>query len=173
MGEAEQGLSTLLGVFGQSYLSDQQFCAVTTILGIITAVNEHIIDTAPTRNNTGSTEKYSFPYPLCLSALKDLEMLVEVVLQHYYGNDKKWNFLAITEGIKQRLESTEKVLEPLPIIEFLAGVINTFASLLLSYFYLCILPSSHFGRLIYVHFAAKIVELIIGAQTRYTYMSAS
>ncbi|KAE9605461.1 putative peroxisome membrane protein, Pex16 [Lupinus albus] len=74
--------------------------AVTTILGIITAVNEHIIDTAPTRNNTRSTEKYSFPYSLCLSALKDLEMLVEVVSQHYYGDDKKWNFLAITEGTK-------------------------------------------------------------------------
>ncbi|CAL0318318.1 unnamed protein product [Lupinus luteus] len=80
--------------------ADQQLCAVTTILGIIIAVNEHIIDTAPTQNNTGSTEKYLFPYPLCLSALKDLEMLVEVVSQHYYGDDKKWNFLAITEGTK-------------------------------------------------------------------------
>ncbi|KAE9595556.1 hypothetical protein Lal_00030594 [Lupinus albus] len=74
--------------------------AVTTILGIITAVNEHIIDTAPTRNNTGSIEQYSFPYPLCLSTLKDLETLVEVVAQHYYGDDKKWNFLAVTEGTK-------------------------------------------------------------------------
>ncbi|KAK7274623.1 hypothetical protein RIF29_15719 [Crotalaria pallida] len=74
--------------------------AVTTILGIITALNEHIIDTAPTQNNAGSIEQYSFPYPLCLSALKDLETLVEVVAQHYYGDDKKWNFLAITEGSK-------------------------------------------------------------------------
>ncbi|CAJ1949958.1 unnamed protein product [Sphenostylis stenocarpa] len=74
--------------------------AVTTILGIITALNEHIIDTTPKQNITGSIAPYSFPYPLCLSALKDLETLVEVVAHHYYGDDKKWNFLAVTEGIK-------------------------------------------------------------------------
>ncbi|MED6136413.1 hypothetical protein PIB30_055959 [Stylosanthes scabra] len=74
--------------------------AVTTVLGIITAINEHIIDTAPTQNITGSVEPYSFPYPLCLSALKDLETLVEVVAQHYYGDDNKWSFLALTEGTK-------------------------------------------------------------------------
>ncbi|KAL2337388.1 hypothetical protein Fmac_011834 [Flemingia macrophylla] len=74
--------------------------AVTTILGIITAVNEHIIDSDPKQNITGSDDSYSFPYPLCLSALKDLETLVEVVAQHYYGDDKRWNFLAVTEATK-------------------------------------------------------------------------
>ncbi|KAK2458134.1 hypothetical protein P8452_04822 [Trifolium repens] len=74
--------------------------AVTTFLGIITAINEHIIDTAPNQNITGSVEPNSFPYPLCLSALKDVETLVEVVAQHYYGDDKKWNFLAVTEATK-------------------------------------------------------------------------
>jgi peroxin-16 len=73
---------------------------VTTILGIITAINEHIIDSAPNQNITGSVEPHSFPYPLCLSALKDLDTLVEVVAQQYYGDDKKWNFLAITEATK-------------------------------------------------------------------------
>ena len=73
---------------------------MTTVLGIITAINEHIIDTAPAQNITGSVEPYSFPYPLCLSALKDLETLVEVVAQHYYGDDKKWSFLAVTEATK-------------------------------------------------------------------------
>ncbi|XP_061347673.1 peroxisome biogenesis protein 16-like [Gastrolobium bilobum] len=74
--------------------------AVTTILGIITAINGHIIDTTPNQNIRGYVEPYSFPYPLCLSALKDLETLVEVVAQHYYGDDKKWNFLAVTEATK-------------------------------------------------------------------------
>lgn len=74
--------------------------AVTTLLGIITAINEHILDTAPTGMQTGSVEPYSFPYSLCLSTLKDLETLIEVVAQHYYGEDKKWNFLAVTEGTK-------------------------------------------------------------------------
>ncbi|XVF33422.1 hypothetical protein REPUB_Repub17cG0167600 [Reevesia pubescens] len=73
--------------------------AVTTILGILTAINEHIIDTAPNERHTGSADASSFPYGLCISALKDLETLVEVVAEQYYG-DKKWNFIAVTEAIK-------------------------------------------------------------------------
>ncbi|GMY09438.1 peroxisome biogenesis protein 16 [Fagus crenata] len=30
----------------------------------------------------------------------DLETLIEVVAQHYYGDDKKWNFIAVTEASK-------------------------------------------------------------------------
>lgn len=74
--------------------------AVTAILGVITAVNEHIIDTAPSQIHTGHPEPSTFPYSLCISALKDLETLVEVVAQHYYGDTKKWNFIAATEAIK-------------------------------------------------------------------------
>ncbi|XP_039031596.1 peroxisome biogenesis protein 16-like isoform X2 [Hibiscus syriacus] len=73
--------------------------AVTAFLGIITALNEHIIDTAPSERQPGSADPSSFPYGLCISALKDLETLVEVVAEHYYG-DKKWNFIAVTEAIK-------------------------------------------------------------------------
>ncbi|XWS32256.1 hypothetical protein CRYUN_Cryun23aG0144500 [Craigia yunnanensis] len=73
--------------------------AVTAILGILTAINEHVIDTAPDERHTGSADPSSFPYGLCISALKDLETLVEVVAEQYYG-DKKWNFIAITEAIK-------------------------------------------------------------------------
>jgi peroxin-16 len=69
-------------------------------LGIITAINEHIIDTAPTPMQSGSVGPYSFPYSLCISALKDLETLTEVVAQHYYGDDKRWNFIAVTEATK-------------------------------------------------------------------------
>ncbi|KAF9621483.1 hypothetical protein IFM89_021787 [Coptis chinensis] len=53
--------------------------AVTAILGIITAINEHIIDTAPVKTRMGFVESSSFPWPLCISALKDLETLVEGV----------------------------------------------------------------------------------------------
>ncbi|XVE77040.1 hypothetical protein DITRI_Ditri13aG0030200 [Diplodiscus trichospermus] len=73
--------------------------AVTAILGILTAINEHIIDTASNKRHTGSAGPSSFPYWLCISALKDLETLVEVVAEQYYG-DKKWNFIAVTEAIK-------------------------------------------------------------------------
>nr|XP_011469102.1 PREDICTED: peroxisome biogenesis protein 16 [Fragaria vesca subsp. vesca]XP_011469103.1 PREDICTED: peroxisome biogenesis protein 16 [Fragaria vesca subsp. vesca] len=74
--------------------------AVTSILGIITAVNEHIIDTAPPRLHVGHAERNSLPYPLCISALKDLETLVEVAAQHYFGDEKKWNYIAIMEASK-------------------------------------------------------------------------
>ncbi|XVE73953.1 hypothetical protein DITRI_Ditri11bG0159600 [Diplodiscus trichospermus] len=73
--------------------------AVTAILGILTAINEHIIDTAPDGRHIGSVEPSSFPYGLCISAIKDLETLVEVVAEQYYG-DNKWNFIAVTEAIK-------------------------------------------------------------------------
>ncbi|KAF8032685.1 hypothetical protein BT93_D1569 [Corymbia citriodora subsp. variegata] len=74
--------------------------AVTAILGVITAINEHIIDTTPSQIHAGHPERSTFPYSLCISALKDLETLVEVAAQHYYGDTKKWNFIAATEAIK-------------------------------------------------------------------------
>ncbi|KAJ6879339.1 LOW QUALITY PROTEIN: peroxisome biogenesis protein 16 isoform X1 [Populus alba x Populus x berolinensis] len=74
--------------------------AVTAILGIVTAINEHIIDTAPNQMLADPVKPNSFPYSLCISAIKDLETLVEVAAQHYYGDDKKWNFIAVTEATK-------------------------------------------------------------------------
>lgn len=74
--------------------------AVTALFGVITAINEHIIETAPPPMHVGSAERYSFPYALCISALKDLETLVEVVAQQYFGDEKKWNFIAAMEAIK-------------------------------------------------------------------------
>nr|XP_027108210.1 peroxisome biogenesis protein 16-like [Coffea arabica] len=74
--------------------------AVTSFFGIITAINEHIIETTPTQRVTGQAETSSFPYSLCITLLKDLETLVEVAAQHFYGDDRKWNFIAATEAIK-------------------------------------------------------------------------
>ena len=69
-------------------------------MGIITAMNEHIIDTTPTQMHVGPVEPNSFPYSLCISAIKDLETVVEVAAQHYFGDDRKWNFIAVTEATK-------------------------------------------------------------------------
>ncbi|XP_052170507.1 peroxisome biogenesis protein 16 isoform X2 [Diospyros lotus] len=74
--------------------------AVTAVLGMITAVNEHIISTTPTQMHRTPAEPSSFPYSLCITLLKDLETLVEVAAQHFLGDDKKWNFIAATEAIK-------------------------------------------------------------------------
>lgn len=91
---------------GMTWLLPERFSAseigpeaVTAFLGIITAVNQHIIDTTPTQTLVNPVEQL-FPWSLCVSTLKDLETLVEVVAQHFYGDDKKWNFIAVTEGIK-------------------------------------------------------------------------
>ncbi|KAI3800490.1 hypothetical protein L1987_28581 [Smallanthus sonchifolius] len=77
--------------------------AVTSILGIVTAVNDHIIETTPTnpsQMHTGPPEPSSFPYSLFLTLMKDVETLVEVMAQHFYGDDNKWNFIAATEATK-------------------------------------------------------------------------
>ncbi|KAL3536893.1 hypothetical protein ACH5RR_000259 [Cinchona calisaya] len=74
--------------------------AVTSFFGIITAINEHIIETTPTQRVTGQAEPSFFPYSLCITLLKDLETLVEVTAQHFFGDDRKWNFIAATEATK-------------------------------------------------------------------------
>ncbi|OMO88035.1 Peroxisome membrane protein, Pex16 [Corchorus capsularis] len=79
----EPGLTWLLREwFSTSEIGPE---AVIAILGIITAINEHIIDTAPNERHAGSAGPSSFPYGLCIPALKDLETLVEVVAEQYYG----------------------------------------------------------------------------------------
>lgn len=73
--------------------------AVTSILGTITTINDYIIETTPAKS-IGQPEPSSFPYSLCITLLKDLETLVEVAAQQFYGDDKKWNSIAAIEAIK-------------------------------------------------------------------------
>lgn len=89
----------LAGVGLMVLLFVQNSAAVTAILGMLTAVNEHIISTTPTQIHTVA-EPPSFPYSLCITLLKDFETLVEVAAQHFFGEDKKWNFIAATEATK-------------------------------------------------------------------------
>ncbi|CAI9770251.1 unnamed protein product [Fraxinus pennsylvanica] len=74
--------------------------AVTSIVGIITSVNDHIIETTPIHVHMGHVPQPSFPLSLFITLLKDLETLVEVASQQFYGDEKKWNFIAITEATK-------------------------------------------------------------------------
>ncbi|XP_012066536.1 peroxisome biogenesis protein 16 isoform X2 [Jatropha curcas] len=83
-------------------ISDSEIAseAVSAILGIITAINEHIIDSTPTQINPSLVEPFCLPYSFCISAIKEFERLVEVTAEHYYGEDKKWDFIAFTEAMK-------------------------------------------------------------------------
>lgn len=75
---------------------------VTAFLGIFTTINQHIIETVPTtRAHVGpsGTDSSLLSYPLLISILKDLETVVEVAAEHFYG-DRKWNFIIATEAIK-------------------------------------------------------------------------
>lgn len=74
--------------------------AVYAFLGILSAVNQHIIDTAPSRSHPQGQGGSSFPWSLCISTLKDLETVVEVTAQHFYGEDGKWNLIAVMEAMK-------------------------------------------------------------------------
>ncbi|XP_047321564.1 peroxisome biogenesis protein 16 isoform X2 [Impatiens glandulifera] len=70
---------------------------------MVTAINEHIISTTPRgiRHAQQSGERNSsFPYSLCITLLKEMETIVEVVAEQYFGDDKKWNFIAISEATK-------------------------------------------------------------------------
>uniref|UniRef100_A0ACD5V7X1 Uncharacterized protein n=1 Tax=Avena sativa TaxID=4498 RepID=A0ACD5V7X1_AVESA len=77
--------------FGNSEIAPE---AVYALLGIISSVNQHIIET-PTDG-----QEQSIPWALVVSILKDAEAVVEVAAQHFVGDDRKWGFLAVTEAVK-------------------------------------------------------------------------
>ncbi|CAH8325281.1 unnamed protein product [Eruca vesicaria subsp. sativa] len=99
LGSLANGLTWLLPEkFSASEIGPE---AVTAFLGIFTTINEHIIETLPTSPahvRTSGTDS-SLSYPLLISILKDLETVVEVAAEHFYG-DKKWNFIILTEAMK-------------------------------------------------------------------------
>lgn len=92
---------------GMTWLLPERFAAseigpeaVSSILGMVTTVNEHIIETVPTPAHTSSAETSILPLSLCLTLLRDLETLIEVVAEQLYGEDKKWNLIVLTEAAK-------------------------------------------------------------------------
>ncbi|XP_048536995.1 peroxisome biogenesis protein 16 isoform X1 [Triticum urartu] len=73
--------------------------AVYALLGIVSSVNQHIIET-PTDGHSLASKEQSIPWALVVSILKDVEAVVEVAAQHFVGDDRKWGFLAVTEAVK-------------------------------------------------------------------------
>ncbi|KAH0451979.1 hypothetical protein IEQ34_019278 [Dendrobium chrysotoxum] len=73
--------------------------AVYAFLGIFSAVNQHIINTSSGKCQPPGSEE-QIPWSLCISMLKDLETVVEVAAEHFYGKDRKWNFIIFMELAK-------------------------------------------------------------------------
>lgn len=73
--------------------------AVHSLLSIITSVNQHIIDTTTSHLAPWIHINHPFPWSLYVSALKDVEAVVEVAADHFFG-DGKWNFMIFTESAK-------------------------------------------------------------------------
>ncbi|XP_020588867.1 peroxisome biogenesis protein 16 [Phalaenopsis equestris] len=73
--------------------------AVYAFLGIVGAVNQHIINANPGKCQPPGSEE-QIPWSLCISMLKDLETVVEVAAEHFYGKEGKWNFIIILELTK-------------------------------------------------------------------------
>ncbi|KAL6848547.1 hypothetical protein ACP4OV_021841 [Aristida adscensionis] len=73
--------------------------AVYALLGIVSSVNQHIIE-APAEGHALASKEQSVPWGLVVSVLKDVEAVVEVAAQHFVGDDRKWSFLAVTEAVK-------------------------------------------------------------------------
>ncbi|KAG6541603.1 hypothetical protein Mapa_016996 [Marchantia paleacea] len=84
--------------------------AVSTLLGLITVMNQHIVETAPpARRQRGSGlstpaaqpgQDESFPWALCVSVMKEVEVLTEMAAETYLGKDQKWAPVASIEAIK-------------------------------------------------------------------------
>ncbi|EEC72380.1 hypothetical protein OsI_05652 [Oryza sativa Indica Group] len=92
-----QGLTWILPErFANSEIAPE---AVYAFLGIVSSVNQHIIET-PTDGQTLASKEQSIPWSLVVSVLKDIEAVVEVAAQHFVGDDRKWSFLAVTEAVK-------------------------------------------------------------------------
>ncbi|KAF7083011.1 hypothetical protein CFC21_086834 [Triticum aestivum] len=81
--------------FGLNLLSS----VVYALLGIVSSVNQHIIET-PNDGHSLASKEQSIPWALVVSILKDVEAVVEVAAQHFVGDDRKWGFLAVTEAVK-------------------------------------------------------------------------
>ncbi|CAH9098077.1 unnamed protein product [Cuscuta epithymum] len=99
LGSLINGLTWLLPEeFGRSETGPE---AVSSILGMLTTINEHIIETTPKCIQTTPSPEPSFlPLSLCLTLLKDLETLVEVAAEQMCGEERKWNFIAVAEAVK-------------------------------------------------------------------------
>ncbi|KAL6495448.1 hypothetical protein OROGR_030011 [Orobanche gracilis] len=95
-------MASARAVFRIGNWTGSRFCRIliTSFLGIITTVNEHILESTRIQTRTGHGEFSSFPFALWITLLKDMETLVEAVAQQFYGEEKKWKFMALTESIK-------------------------------------------------------------------------
>ncbi|KAF3547024.1 hypothetical protein DY000_02002538 [Brassica cretica] len=111
LGSLANGLTWLLPEkFSASEIGPE---AVTAFLGIFTTINQHIIETVPTtRAHVGpsGTDSSLLSYPLLISILKDLETVVEVAAEHFYG-DRKWNFIIATEAINHAIAASLNVVQ--------------------------------------------------------------
>jgi peroxin-16 len=80
------------------------------MLGLVTVMNQHIIETGPPAPGSGVDPSHqvgpppkhddSVPWSLCISVMKEVEVLTEMVAEHYLGKDKKWGPVASVEAIK-------------------------------------------------------------------------
>ncbi|CAM6085131.1 unnamed protein product [Calypogeia fissa] len=82
--------------------------AVSTLLGLVTVMNQHIIETAPPSRGTRAGPHHpaqtepkrddSIPWSLCISGMKEMEVLIEMVAEYYLGKEKKWGPVASVEA---------------------------------------------------------------------------
>jgi len=88
--------------FAKSELAPE---ALSTVVGLVTVMNQHIIATGPRHPNSSSPSlvaavEETFPWPLLLSVVKETEVLVEMGAEYYLGRDHKWTPVATVETIK-------------------------------------------------------------------------
>ncbi|EFJ14461.1 hypothetical protein SELMODRAFT_229029 [Selaginella moellendorffii] len=80
--------------------------ALSTAIGLVTVMNQYIVESASPKNlppfmRSGADDRdKSIPWPIFISIVKELEVLVELTAEHYRGPNGKWSTLAVVEAIK-------------------------------------------------------------------------
>eukprot|EP00252_Welwitschia_mirabilis_P018594 TRINITY_DN4128_c0_g1_i1.p1 TRINITY_DN4128_c0_g1~~TRINITY_DN4128_c0_g1_i1.p1 ORF type:complete len:377 (-),score=38.97 TRINITY_DN4128_c0_g1_i1:141-1271(-) len=91
--------------------------AVSSLVGLISLINQHITEGFSSHSgipghvtqyleNSKVNEDSEFSWSLCIAAVKEIEVLIEVAAEHFLGKDEKWSFVAATEAIKALLRLT-------------------------------------------------------------------
>ena len=89
-GKRSQNITSTVG-------SRSNSVAVSTAIGLFSALNRHIAESDP--QGSGAHSK-GVPWPFLITLVKEVEVLGEMAAVHYRGEENKWGDVAAIEAIR-------------------------------------------------------------------------